>query len=152
MSHVRRAMEEDMSEILVLARRFHAESPVHRALSFSEQKVSNLIRTAFEDPAWLPIVAVDDQGIIGIGLFWCLPEFYSEDRVAGDIVFYVAPDRRGSWAAIKMLDYVVEWARAAGALAYRMGIHTGINHDQAVRFFEKRGLKLTGFMMTLDLT
>jgi len=149
--YVRRAMLEDVDDIVAIARRFHRESPIHSRLSFNDGKVRHLITVALEDHDWLPCVAVDREGICGAALIFALPDFFSYDKVAGDFAFYVMPERRGSRASLLLLDHIMDWAERKGVKRLDIGIRTGINQDAAERFFVKRGMHRTGSLVSINL-
>jgi GNAT superfamily N-acetyltransferase len=152
MIHVRRAVAGDVAALLPLCRQFHAESPVHSQLAFDDAKVERLIRNAIDELDWLAAVACDDEGaIVGMLLLYCLEGFFTREREVGDLTFWVAPEHRGGRAAWLMLSEAVKWGETKGASRIQIGITTGINHDQAERFFGKFGFERTGVLLQRSL-
>lgn len=147
MTYARRAIAGDMEAVVALAAAFHAESPLHSTHPFNEAKVRALIGAALPDPAWLPVVACDDEGLCGIALVYAMPMFFSEDLQAGDLAFYVTPNRRGGRAAIAMLNHIEEWAQAKSVAVIEFGINTGIRHLQSRSFFAKSGYREVGLIV-----
>lgn len=146
--YARRAIAADLDEIVALSRRFHAESPHHRVMAFSADKVRALVDAARKDPDWLVVMVVSDDGpIIGMALMYALPAYFSDDLEVQDLAFYVAPEKRGTRAAKLMIDMIYPWFVGTGARALTIGINTGINHDQAARFFARFGLLPRGILV-----
>ncbi len=151
MTYVRRAMPDDLPEILVLARAFHAESPVHRDHAFNEGKVTAMLEAAMFDPDWLAIIALQDDAIVGMVLMFATEMFYSDAREAGDLTFYVAPDQRNGFVALRMLAKVREWAKNAQVVRVSITPNTGINHHAAHKFFTRAGFMPSSTTLTLTL-
>ncbi len=149
--HVRRASVLDLPEILPLARAFHAESPYHREFAFDDDKVEQLITAASTDPAWCALVVADDDGIFGLALFFAAEMFFSRALEAADLTFYVAPAKRGTRAAFRLMQQVREWAEMRGCAKLSVAPNTGINHDATARFLEKLGFQQRAFVFTLAL-
>lgn len=148
MSYVRRATEADLAELLPLCRLFHAESPHHSRLRFSEARVDELIRAALTNRDWLALVACSDDGaIIGMGLFYYALAFFSDEAEIGDLTFWVHPDHRGGRAAVQILKELDDWYRLRRASRLNIGVTTGINEAQALRFFERFGFERHGVLL-----
>jgi GNAT superfamily N-acetyltransferase len=75
------------------------------------------VRATFERLIAEHFLAVNDgpEGIDG-GLAGMLTEFwFSRERLACDLAFFVRPSRRGSIAAVRLVQAFVAWARERGA-------------------------------------
>jgi GNAT superfamily N-acetyltransferase len=147
MAYVRRLVPSDCRTIVNLARKFHAESPVHGPHVFDGDQLNTLLRAAINDPNYLPAACLDDGQIVGMMLLFHMPMFFGPASEVGDLAFYVVPGRRGTRAAQLMLDYGEKWAVATGASVIRMGVTTGINNDAACSFFRKNGHREIGTLM-----
>lgn len=142
---VRRAELGDLPDIIELARGFHEESPHHNFLPFDPGAVYQLVTTAIGNDDWLPVVAYASGGaLVGMGLFFALPTFFGPALEAGDLAFYVRPDRRGSVAAGGIMRELMRWASAKGVRVIRQGVNTGIAEATAERFFEGSGFSRAG--------
>jgi GNAT superfamily N-acetyltransferase len=149
--YVRRAGPADIPVLLPLCRQFHAESPHHSPLPFSDARVLELLEATIASSAWLAIVACDDDGaIVGMALFYVLHAFFSDAIECGDLTLWVAPEHRGGRAAWKLLSEVRKWAVKQGAARLQIGVTTGINTDQVVRFLGKAGFANRGPLMVLQ--
>ncbi len=145
---LREATSEDLPDIIGMALMFHAESPVHGWLPFNPTRVRELVLAAIDDPLWLPLVVYADGALIGMAMMLVVPTFFGDDMEACDLAFYVDHDRRGSRAALAMLFHIRAWAKARGARRLTITPNTGINQDQAVRFFEKCGFITQGSVLS----
>lgn len=148
---LRRAELVDMPDILGMAHRFHSESPVHGWLQFDFDQVRELITSAIDDPAWLPLVVYSDGELVGMALMVTLPTFFGLELECVDLTFYVDPGRRGGVAAARMLAAIVSWAGERGARRVSIAPNTGISHDKSVSFFERSGFSLVGAVLTKRL-
>ena len=153
MTYVRRALPGDAAEILPLARAFHAESPHHRPLPFSDSRVLALIGMATMSPDWCALVACDDNGaIVGLALYFLSAAYFSDSTEVYDLTFWVAPEqRKRSSAAYKLAAAVVKWAMDKGAVRINQGVLTGINHDEAIPFFKGMGFEPKGEILVRTL-
>jgi RimJ/RimL family protein N-acetyltransferase len=151
MSFVRRVTSEDLPRILELARQFHAESPYHRDFAMNEAKVVAMIERAMFDPAWYAAVVVDGEAIVGMALIFSTDMFYSDAREAGDLTFYIVPEYRNGFAALRLLTAVTEWAKMLEVARLHINPNTGINHEAAARLFERAGFARTAETWTLEL-
>lgn len=143
-----RVTPADLPEVLDMARAFWAESPTHRQLAYNDAKVVNLVAAAMEDPDWLAIIVRGSDGALsGMALFYALPAYFSDDLELADLAFYVAPGRRGGLTAAALLRAVAEFGREKQVKRVTIGINTGINHEQALRFFAKAGFGVTGYLV-----
>ena len=103
---------------------------------------------AVGDPAWFPVVAIDEGALAGMALMCANPVFFGDALEVLDLTFFVHPDRRGSMAARAMLEAIDGWARAIGAVRVTIAPNTGIDHDRTTRFFRILGFEKTGEAMT----
>jgi len=151
MTYVRRAVAADLPDLLPLCRAFHLESPHHRMLSFSDARVEQLVMAAMSNDEWLAIVACNGDGaLIGMGLFYCMEAFFSEEREIGDLTFWVHPAHRGGRAALMMMKELLAWYKAKGASRIQIGVTTGINDEPARAFFERFGFEQKGILLSRE--
>lgn len=141
----------DMVAAVALAKAMHAESPLHRERDFDHAKVRDLIYSACANPDWLPLIGWRNGQAASMALVVCSEDFYGNDKYVSDLVFYVRPDHRGGTLAFRMLVEIEKWAKLAGANQLQIGIHTGINHAAAVRFFQGMGMEVRGLMVEKSL-
>ena len=138
----------DTDEILVLAKKMHNESPFYRAYPFSEDKINRLCEVFIKNTDWFCAVAQLEGKIIGFVAVTIVPTFFGESRFVEDISFYVAPEKRGTSAALRLIRAVELWGVANNVEAIRVGVTTGTNPAQAGQFFLRLGYEETGQLYT----
>jgi GNAT superfamily N-acetyltransferase len=136
--------QQDFEAVMDMAKAMHRESPIHRAHPFSEARVAALLVAIADFDEFFAQVAYDGGDLVGFSLVMVSPMYFSEDLEMLDFAFYVAEDRRGAIAAVKLVKGWEAWARQQGAVVMRPGVSTGINDERAGAFLEHMGYALTG--------
>lgn len=141
--------QEDGPAVLALARLMQQEAPQYRNYPFEVERFDEWASLFLTNDDWLCVLAVDEEaGPIGMLAVGCVPMIFCSERTVDDVVFFVHPDWRGTTAALRMLRHMEPWAKARGATAIRMGVTTGTNPAQTIRFLDRFGYKLTGWLLT----
>jgi len=118
---VRRAVEADLSQYLVLANRFHATSPVHNVIPFDDKGYSEFYRGALANEALALWVAEDSDALIGIAGAIAYPMYFSPThKVVQELWWWLEPQSRGSGAGKEMFNAIDQWAKEVGAAALLM--------------------------------
>lgn len=118
---VRRATAEDLPQYAVLARSFHAASPMHNVIPFDAEGYAQFYLRALEQSnvgLWLAEIDAEVVGIAGALLY---PMYFSPDSlVAQELWWWLTPKSRGSGAGAKMFKQIEDWAKENGAAAVFM--------------------------------
>jgi GNAT superfamily N-acetyltransferase len=139
----------DLPDVTELARIMHGEAPNYRDFPFDELRLQDWFGLFLKEKNWLCILAVDEQhGPIGMLAVAMLPMIFCYEQQIDDVAFFVHPDWRGTTAAIRMIRYLETWAKANGAAQIRIGLTTGTNEAQSIRFLERFGFHRTGSLMS----
>jgi GNAT superfamily N-acetyltransferase len=133
--------------VAAMARNMHAESPVYSQWPFDKDALMGWIDLCRDNDDWLCLIAWDNGVPIGFLAVGATPMLFNEARTVDDLALYVAPERRGSTAALRMLRVMEPWAQQR-SVAIRMGVTTGTNERQAVKFLERLGYRQTGVLLT----
>lgn len=133
--------------VAAMARNMHAESPVYSQWPFDKDSLMGWIDLCRENEDWLCLIAWDNGLPIGFLAVGAVPMLFNRLKTIDDLALYVVPERRGSTAALRMLRMMEPWAAQRG-VAIRMGVTTGTNQQQAVRFLERLGYRQTGVLLT----
>lgn len=140
---VRTATLDDLPALVEMGRRLHAESPRYRDSAYLPEKVEALGRSLI--PAGGTHVAEKDGTIIGVMAGYVMEQWFSDYKVASDLVFYIAPEHRKTSRAALMLVRVFErWAFAQGAQEIIPGISSQIDIEGTTRFYVKMGYVVYG--------
>lgn len=121
---IREATEEDIFDVLVLAREFSKEAP--RTHKWSKEKTEVFCRAAIENSNTTLLVLEEDEEIVGaiVGL---LNEMYmSQTVIATELAWFVSKDYRGKRGSILLLKAFEEWAKDSNADYVCMGDIHGI--------------------------
>lgn len=141
---VRPAVEADIPTILELGGMLHAESPRYREFSYSPKKVARLAMYVIGEGGAL--VAEKDGKIIGLIAGMVSEHWFSEDKIATDLTFFIVPEERKKGRAALMLVRAFEaWAESKGARHIVPGTSTQLDADGTARFYEKLGYERTGY-------
>lgn len=141
---VRMAAPADDEAIHSLLTAMHEET-VYRAIELERPKLAAFLKFAREDERHAVFVyeatagSIDGVYIGNIGNY-----FFSSELGAWDMIFYVRPERRGSFAAARLWRAFRDWAREKGAKSIWPGISTGIYREQSARFYRGMGLEEVG--------
>lgn len=140
---IRPATEADVSAILVLTARMHAESPRYSTHGFSVDKAEQLIRFLVANQVVL--VADRDAELTGFFAGVITEHYLSPDRYATDIGVYVSPEHRGGTTFARLLHAFEKWAKEHGVTELVLGVSTEIHADKTVRMYERMGYKISSF-------
>lgn len=150
MSTARHATQSDLPAIMDLLRQMHAESRF-REWPINAKKLESLVRTLSSYPDGCCIVATVGDQVVGVILGYVEEFFFSNERQAGELVMYVLPEHRGSWAAIRMQQAFISWADQTDAVEIQVGVSANIENAAAERFYEGLGFSPLGRSFTKEL-
>ncbi len=133
--------------VLGLGRRLHAESAQAR-LSFDEDAASDFLEgvlAEMDQGVACGFLAVSARGLPAGLLLGRLGRYpFSRHVIAHDRLFYVAPEFRGSNAAVKLLRGFNRWARLRGAHHLYLAEWGGIESKRFARLMRRTGFDLVG--------
>lgn len=142
MTIVRNAIEADRLPLFKLAVAMHGETDF-RHLRFNPEKALQSLHALIHDPMRLLLVAEHEGEVVGMLAACRLDLSFSDDPVAAEELFYVAPEHRGGMAAFKLIHTFVGWADLQGMKQVRAGVATGIGRA-AERLYQHFGLRYVG--------
>ena len=138
---IRRGRIADMKDILDYMKDYHADSNMSD-IYFDRLSASKIIEYYITHKDSLPLVAVEDEKIIGL-LFGSLePYFFNQKKnYATDLLFFSKGAGPQLWKKFK------EWAFSVGADRIIMGVSSG--DERAGQLLEALGMNATGGMYEL---
>lgn len=145
---VRRATHDDANALAVLGAFMHSESPRYRHLDFEPQKVIDMTH-ALLDNEYAVVLVVEHEGFI-VGMFAGIvaQHYFCFQLYSSDIVFYVAPEHRGSRAGVMLLR---EWERVIAedgrVVESVIGVSADIDPDRVCGLLERLGYRQRGHIM-----
>lgn len=146
---VRHATEDDMGELLELGRLMHAEGPAFGGTTLDLGKGESSFRAAMADGLFL-VNERSDGKIDGMLAGFILPRWYALEPVFCDLVFFVHPDSRatfaGARAANKLVHSAIEWCRLKGLRPQdvTIGVSSGVRPEHTGKLLEQAGFRSKG--------
>lgn len=137
--NIRRPEQADWPQVLRLAADMHYETDFRR-YRFSVEKVEALYATLLQDDQnFFAVVAEHDGQLVGFMAGFICEHFFSPDRYASEMLWYVSPDWRGSSAAVRMVRAFEDWALTKNVLDVMTGVSSGVQTDRTAALYEKLG-------------
>jgi GNAT superfamily N-acetyltransferase len=140
---VRLALEEDVDDYVELTRAAVAESV--RNVGFNPDKVRETF-SAYINSANPTIFVAERTGRELVGFLNASISGYdfADGIYTTQEVVFVRPDFRGTRAAVLLVDELVRWSEALGALEITGGNDNGLFTESTARLLESRGFERVG--------
>jgi RimJ/RimL family protein N-acetyltransferase len=136
---IRVAQLDDLPRILELGEQLHHESPRWSRLSFSKDRAETFLRMLLTDPRGVVFVAELDGVVVGGIAGFAEPHWASDDVVAQEVSFFMAPEARGSMAATRLICALRAWGGIRGAKFLQAGTSTGLDPERTAGLYERLG-------------
>lgn len=85
---------------------------------------------------------------IGFGAFVTHPTFFSDERIASDLMTYVHPLYRGSRAFFRLTKAYEKWAVSEGVREINLTVSTGIETERTSSLYSRLGYPLSAVTHT----
>jgi|TARA_R110000796_G_C14371766_1_gene414105 hypothetical protein len=126
-----------------LGKKAHAESSFSR-LTFDGAKLLRVAENNAKSDDRVIFLAWDGEDPVGVFVGNVASYYFGPDLVATDTIWYVVPEKRGTYVGIKLLSLFEDWARSKGAADIRIGQTSTIKPEVFEGLLEKRGYKFIG--------
>ena len=133
--NIRKAVEEDVLDCLILFKQFHKESKV--PYSWDAKKTQEAIISSFPTDNYEILLAEKDEEILGLIACMYGQPLFSSETLATEIAWYVHKDHRTSTAAFRLMKAYEEWALSKGVKYIGMTYLEGITDLSQI--YEKKG-------------
>lgn len=139
----------DFERLLDMCRAFDKETTEHGAfvgVGFDTEKVLRLFNwyMTHPDTNFAMVLEDEEHGVVG-ALFGYITEYYfSRDKIACDLAWYVSPEFRGNMGSLKLLQGFQDWAKERGAMEVRIGISSRISPERTAKALEFCGYTFVG--------
>lgn len=147
---IRKALLEDLPVLLQLGELMHAESPRYSRLTFSMERAGKTLRFLIENAEGVVFVAEEAGQIIGGIGGLASAHWSSEDVVADEVFFFLLPNRRGRFAASRLICALRAWADLRGAHWLSAGLSTGLPPERMAALYKRLGF--TPVSLGLEVT
>lgn len=142
---IRAANIEDVPTINRLGEQMFNESAYAGVCAYSSEKVDHLLKQMVANPEeYFLYVAEKDSTIIGMYLGLLTEYYFSKDLMAVDLALYVDPTKRGSLAAIKLVQAFEDWAFARGAKEVVPATSTQVAPERTAQLYHLLGYEVVG--------
>ncbi len=147
---VRPANLSDVPELVKLGQSFIQEAPNYQSRPLDADALRLNLEGVVNGQG--SIFVVEDHGGIAGGIV-CLTskDWFNNDVIAFEQVFYIKPDYRASRASFLLLDAFIAWSKHMGASRIQCGTTTGINTRGCIRLYEHFGFTQYGTVLDLEL-
>lgn len=147
---VRPANLSDVPELVKLGQSFIQEAPNYHSRQFDADALQQNLEGVVNGLG--SIFVVEDQDEIAGGIV-CLTskDWFNNDVIAFEQVFYIKPAYRTSRASFLLLDAFIAWSKHMGASRIQCGTTTGINTRGCIRLYEHFGFMQYGTVLDLEL-
>jgi len=136
-SHIKPTIE-DAAALISLGREMHEESS-YSDLKFSPKRVLETFNWYLNDEDKTAIIARKGETPVGLYAGYTAPYYFSQEKVANDVAWFVTKPLRGTRVGLRLLDMFEEWALGKGVSEVRLGFTTDINPEAFDRLMQKRG-------------
>lgn len=134
---IRPATAADLSALVDLGAAAHAESPHHRSIPFSSDRLAESLAEAIEGGG---VLTAENEGrLVGALMGFLHQPFFSKATVASECGFYVAPEARGGMVAARLLSGLEAWAAEQGAAEVCSGTSSGVGTDRTAALLRRLG-------------
>lgn len=147
------AGKEHVADLIALGRTMLAESALTH-LPLDEDRARRTFTGAIEDDkgTYCLLLARSSTGVPAGWLFGTITRpWFTQAPVAHDHAFFVAPEFRGSSAAVKLLRVFRRWAERRGATALNISQRVGVQMERFEAFMLHQGFESRGMNFSLPL-
>ncbi|MDO8777838.1 MAG: hypothetical protein Q7K57_55790 [Burkholderiaceae bacterium] len=149
---IRLAQAQDLEAIVFLGEKMCAESRF-RVFPMNLAKTRESVRKIISNPLAGCILLAEHPraGLVGMLAGYVVDYFFSDALVAQDSYFYVAPEHRGSAAALKLLIAFRRWAENRNASELCINMSVDIEPERFNRFMRHMNFQSCGSNFFLPL-
>ena len=150
---VRNPSLEDFKQINDLGKWFQENSD-YKGCGWSDGKAYGFVKAgASPSSDTFMLVAEEDGELIGFFLGNVVEYFFSDEKIAQELVLVFKPDKRkGIFKAIsKMISSFCLWAEEKNVVEIAVGITSGIAGDGYQKLLERRGFKQVGALLKIEV-
>jgi len=140
------ATPADAQEMAELGIKAHKEG-TFSVFSYSVKKVTQFITELCQDPNALVLVARDSQAnrqVIGYFIGYVSELFFSYDKAGNDLTFYIMPEYRGNYLAIKIIKWFTKWCQENDCAVCALSNGAGAG-KRVSKFYQAMGFTLAGY-------
>lgn len=149
MTTIRKATLADVPEIVRMSAAFYPTTHYAQWCDMDEDSVAGLATGLIENDVFF--VAEQEGALVGMVGIMLVPFLFNRDHLfATEIVWWVAPEVRGTSVAARLLDVIEAPCRDRGAARIQM-VHMPNSPPQAAALYERMGYARSEISYTKEL-
>jgi GNAT superfamily N-acetyltransferase len=133
---IREMEEKDIPYLIDLGYKMHQEG-TFKNLDYDREKCKKLGNTLLTNPDFKCFISEDDKGYTGMMIGYITTYYFNHQKFASDLLLYVDPEKRGGFAAVRLIKAIEKWAKTRGAEEMRVDSHVGVNADLVKKLYER---------------
>jgi len=134
---IRSMKEEDVEQVVKLARSMQLESPAFRDKPFDEERIEKWVFWMVDHGGGF--VAEERGKLIGMMSGLLSTQLFCDEVFATDLALYVIPEDRGRSVGVRLIKAFERWAKESGAKEISLGISTDVEQERTAAIYEKLG-------------
>lgn len=132
------------------------EGILHSLPEFSDastdlQHTINNLSVYLQTPTIAVFLEQDNQGLTGVIIGVVHTPFYTTRKELAEVFYWVRPDVRSTRLSLQLLDNFESWGRELGAKYAVLAAASGYKTDLVVKFYQRRGYRVSGIQCTKEL-
>ena len=147
---VRSAKLPDVPALVALGQEFISEAPNYSSRKFDANALRQNLESVVNGQGAIFVV---EAGAEIVGGIVCLTakDWFNDDVIAFEQVFYISPTYRTTQAPFLLIDTFIAWSKNMGASRIQCGTTTGINTRGCIRLYERLGFTQYGTVLDMEL-
>ena len=147
---VRSAKLPDVPALVALGQEFISEAPNYSSRKFDANALRQNLESVVNGQG---VIFVVEAGTEIVGGIVCLTtkDWFNDDVIAFEQVFYISPTYRTTQASFLLIDAFIAWSKNMGASRIQCGTTTGINTRGCIRLYERLGFTQYGTVLDMEL-
>lgn len=147
---VRSAKLPDVPALVALGQEFISEAPNYSSRKFDANALRQNLESVVNGQGAIFVVEAGTEIVGGIV---CLTakDWFNDDVIAFEQVFYISPTYRTTQASFLLIDAFIAWSKNMGASRIQCGTTTGVNTRGCIRLYERFGFTKYGTVLDMEL-
>jgi RimJ/RimL family protein N-acetyltransferase len=122
---------------------FHSES-AYSKIPLSELKLKNFLLRHVESELSIVIFIIKDGEPIGLMIGTISWYFFSEEKIAEDLILYVIKEHRGAMSVLRAVKKYISWAKEQNVAEISIATSVRIREDKIGKLYERLGFEKVG--------
>lgn len=149
---VREAQANDVDRVVKLCAEHAYPELLWKHVRFQPDALTETLRLMIGSPTGTCLLLEEEGGeLVGFALVFVNRYFFSHDRYASDLTFYVRPDRRRGWPGVRLIRAIIAFAKSQNVRELLLTVNSGVKVERTVQLIERLGGRVLGRSMSISL-